>query len=834
VYTALEDGASCPLSCFGNATCTGGQCVPDSDTQITCPASESPCIDRFECDATTGECSVAIYKPSGADCDSDDSLCSIESCDGEGTCQQKATEICDEQQKANPCWTWSCNQKAGCVQTQFVAGVSCVDNNPCTTNDTCVLNDFGQEGCLGTPVQIDDNNPCTDDACVAGEVLHTPVNGVPCIATDGCDSAGLCNAGTCVATTSCGCNEASDCPATGPCSQSNCTNGQCASEALPDGSACDDGDACTNNNTCTAGTCGGGTAMVCDDLNPCTDDACLGGQCVSTLIPDCQDACPGGCDDQDPCTDDSCDLANNTCVHSNNNNGCNDNNACTAPDQCSGGVCQAGNELNCDDNNACTVDTCDTVQGCQHIQDTSLDDCETLCTPFETAPCYEGPEGTEGVGECKSGTKTCHAHGLLWSPCYGEVTPLPEDICDNGLDDDCSGTDDDAPCDNEPGNAIWVDGKEGSDETGTGSFVNPFATISKGVSAGKKLVLVKSDANGTTYTEKVSLGGSHHNIVLSGWGPTRPTLSGQLYIVHCYDCTVRDFVLEYPKPVPPNPIPKATLDTVHNYRNTFANIRFTAPHGLPGGKRLADTHHGYDCLFIDVEVDDIVLAPGPDDSANYTLLNWHDHGSGSQFIRPRLRHVTFAGTQHPNLQLTFLSAWGYCDQNPKGVTAIRNALATGLDLNGMASNQTTFTAFDLGCYNSSGNPAGFAVTNNTVANVSADHITALNFSFNYSMATQVSSNIFGPFNASSTTGVKSTKATTIHHSNLFNLDTPTTGSATLGAGVLALDPGFVNAAGGDFHLLPGSPCINTGDPALLDPDGSLGDMGAFGGPFHLP
>ena len=34
----------------------------------------------------------------------------------------------------------------------------------------------------------------------------------------------------------------------------------------------------------------------------------------------------------------------------------------------------------------------------------------------------------------------------------------------------------------------------------------------------------------------------------------------------------------------------------------------------------------------------------------------------------------------------------------------------------------------------------------------------------------------------------------------------------------------------DFHLQAGSPLIDAGDPTLLDPDGSLSDIGSFGGP----
>ena len=56
-------------------------------------------------------------------------------------------------------------------------------------------------------------------------------------------------------------------------------------------------------------------------------------------------------------------------------------------------------------------------------------------------------------------------------------------------------------------------------------------------------------------------------------------------------------------------------------------------------------------------------------------------------------------------------------------------------------------------------------------------------------------------------------------------------NAVLGLGNLAaLDPLFVDPANEDYHLQAGSPAINSGDPALLDTDGTPSDMGAYGGP----
>jgi hypothetical protein len=54
-----------------------------------------------------------------------------------------------------------------------------------------------------------------------------------------------------------------------------------------------------------------------------------------------------------------------------------------------------------------------------------------------------------------------------------------------------------------------------------------------------------------------------------------------------------------------------------------------------------------------------------------------------------------------------------------------------------------------------------------------------------------------------------------------------------GAGEISLDPLFTNPAVFDFSLTCPSPCIDAGDPEILDPDGSRSDIGAIpfeGGP----
>ena len=60
------------------------------------------------------------------------------------------------------------------------------------------------------------------------------------------------------------------------------------------------------------------------------------------------------------------------------------------------------------------------------------------CEPGVVAPCYAGPKGTEGVGLCKAGEKTCDADGTSSRGCEGEVVPQPEN-CATPVDEDCDG-----------------------------------------------------------------------------------------------------------------------------------------------------------------------------------------------------------------------------------------------------------------------------------------------------------------------------------------------------------------------------------------------------------
>jgi CSLREA domain-containing protein len=82
---------------------------------------------------------------------------------------------------------------------------------------------------------------------------------------------------------------------------------------------------------------------------------------------------PADCDDGNPCTDDSCDSVSG-CVHANNTASCDDNNACTAGDTCGSGVCNPGSPPNCHDDTCCTVESASIV-GLGDLRDGLLGSC---------------------------------------------------------------------------------------------------------------------------------------------------------------------------------------------------------------------------------------------------------------------------------------------------------------------------------------------------------------------------------------------------------------------------------------------------------------------------
>jgi hypothetical protein len=112
------------------------------------------------------------------------------------------------------------------------------------------------------------------------------------------------------------------------------------------------------------------------------------------------------------------------------------------------GVCKSGTQACAADGSGfgtCTGDVLPAaVEDCATPEDDNCDgqvneaSAGCVCAPGATASCYSGPTGTEGVGLCHAGTKTCAADGKSYGACTGEVLPVPED-CTTPGDDDCNG-----------------------------------------------------------------------------------------------------------------------------------------------------------------------------------------------------------------------------------------------------------------------------------------------------------------------------------------------------------------------------------------------------------
>ncbi len=169
---------------------------------------------------------------------------------------------------------------------------------------------------------------------------------------------------------------------------------------------CDDGDPCNGAESCSSGTCKAGKAFACADSgdlcrpNVCTkvsgkahcsvqdakdgisckagdssntaqvmcarDYACASGHCEPKTVEACnatQCETAAGCDPKKGCvfTPMSASM------------GCDDGDACTTGDKCSGtdGSC-IGTAKSCDDAVACTVDACDPTGACTHTPSDAL------------------------------------------------------------------------------------------------------------------------------------------------------------------------------------------------------------------------------------------------------------------------------------------------------------------------------------------------------------------------------------------------------------------------------------------------------------------------------
>lgn len=338
-----------------------------------------------------------------SDCDAP--LPVAETCNGsDDNCDGNVDEeTCDDD---NQCTVDSCLGEEGCGHEPIDQG-ECLDGDVCTIGDHCAKGE-----CVGTPIDCDDDNPCTDDGCDGlGGCKFTP-NQSECDDGDPCTAGDQCEAEICAGIAlNCECHEDGDCTALedgnlcngtlfcnteelpfkcavfpetvvlcpevegpdAPCLEPHCTpeTGDCSFVSANDESPCTDGDLCTVDDLCAGGACTPGEAKNCLDDNPCTDDLC------------------------NPATG---------CYHENNEAICQDGSACTTQDQCLAGGCIGGPPPDCDDVNLCTDDSCDPTAGCIH--DANALHCG-LCSMCGNMQCGTVEAGLDPFSDCTGSHASC-------------------------------------------------------------------------------------------------------------------------------------------------------------------------------------------------------------------------------------------------------------------------------------------------------------------------------------------------------------------------------------------------------------------------------------------
>ncbi|MDP1921239.1 MAG: hypothetical protein Q8L14_33670 [Myxococcales bacterium] len=336
----------------GGGSMAGGA-AGGSAVDAGCAPSESSCANGLD-DDCDGQRDCA-----DSDCDtrtcSDGSSCTVaDRCIGT-TCV--GTGTCTTPPAPATCYgPGSCLADGGCGYT-FRDDAGCDDADACTTNDRCTAG-----ACRGTAVGCS-----SPPSCFAGPGTCNPSTGQCTYA--GADAGTLCNdnnlctqgdrcvdAGVCLGFPRC---SFVDNPClTGVC---NPTTGVCGTGTnVANGTACTylgfAGFGCPVTGTCQNGTCTGTSPPIaCNDFNACTaNDTCSGsGTCTGTTT-------TGACDDGNQCTaNDTC--ATGSCVGTNRTGACNDSSPCTVNEVCTNGACGGGTPVAglCDDANACTInDTC--------------------------------------------------------------------------------------------------------------------------------------------------------------------------------------------------------------------------------------------------------------------------------------------------------------------------------------------------------------------------------------------------------------------------------------------------------------------------------------------
>jgi cysteine-rich repeat protein len=307
---------------------------------------------------------------------------------------KEGTEACDSD-------TVSCTTPQGYSGTK-----TCLPD--CSDYGVCMTTQYCGDGIRNNGEQCDDANSNNNDACKTDCTLNVCNDGFIHIGVEACDSdtvscltpQGYSGTKTCLL----------DCSGYDACSSTQ----YCGDGAINNGEQCDDANAVVPQ-TCGVGAC---QRTVPDTCVNCQNVACVPGTSLPEICNNIDDDCDGQID-EGLTRATTCGLG--ACVGN------------TGIETCSVGT-WIGNT--CNPFNGATAEVCDVQSVDEDCDGSANEGC--ACVNGATESCYEGAQGTNGVGLCHSGTKTCVSG--QWGTCDGVVYPVDE-ICDN-FDNDCDGSTD--------------------------------------------------------------------------------------------------------------------------------------------------------------------------------------------------------------------------------------------------------------------------------------------------------------------------------------------------------------------------------------------------------
>jgi len=514
------------------------------------------------------------------------------------------------------------------------------------------------------------------------------------------------------------------------------------------------------------------------------------------------DAQVGSCDDGNACTEDYCQAG--ACVNQPLSDVlCDDGDECTHGDSCLEGVCTA-TPYSCTDDNPCTDDGCNGDGTCRF--------------EINTAPCDDGDDCTH--------TDTC---GL--AVCVGVPYECDDgDLCTADLclgDGSCTTEFNTAPCDD--GDACTVDDacSLGVCVGGKGLTCDDGNLCTDDVClAGPGCVFTEttmdcSDGNECTEDACDPDSGS---CVYAFVEPGTPCDDGK-------DCTATDQCLQgVCSGVGPSVCPRELYVDAGNVSGD-EDGSITYPYSSIG-RALTDAIAGDTVWVLPGNYKEIIkMVSGVKlrslAGADKTIIKYVRHAGGVQLItcsgcseETLIEGFTLeAGIQHSGQSYAFSI---YSGSSP----TIRNNMILAYH----------WQAYAIVVSGSESRPT---IINNTVKSWDGSAETAgIVVSSGYPT---VKNNIFiGDYagGGKASWGVDVNNGYSLEensHNYFYHQSTPVSGAA-MGEGSVfdnQAAPEFVDPDNYDYHLAPGSPGIDMGDPdpAYNDPDGSRNDMGAFGGPF---